>query len=170
MREDHLLGVHFAANVFLASIIAWATLAICTHANPVWAMASLVAASEPVPSKGLLNFRNRLINTLVGCAIGLGFLLVGEPTPWKLPFALALAVLVSTYVVRIPTMWRQAPITAAIVVAGSVTEHSRIGGIDLGFRRVAEVLFGCIIALIVSWAMASLWPIQPEGKATRHGQ
>jgi uncharacterized membrane protein YccC len=159
LQEDHLLGVHFAANVFVASIIAWASLKLFTDANPVWAMASLVAASEPVPSKGYANFRSRLINTLVGCAVGLGFLLVGQPNPWKLPFALAIAVLISAYVVRIQVMWRQAPITAAIVVAGSVTEHSKWGGMDLGLRRVAEVLFGCVVALLVSWAMARLWPI-----------
>ncbi len=159
-RDDHLLGVHFAVNVFVASIIVWATLALFTNANPVWAMASLVASSEPVPSKGYSNFRSRLINTLVGCLVGLGFLLVGEPTPWKLPFALAFAVLISSYVVRVPVMWRQAPITAAIVVAGSVTEHSRAGGIDLGLRRVSEVLVGCIVALLVSWVMARIWPVQ----------
>jgi uncharacterized membrane protein YccC len=161
LREDHLLGVHFALNVFIASILAWASLTVVTNANPVWAMASLVAASEPIPSKGYANFRSRLINTLVGCAVGLGFLLVGEPHPWKLPFALAIAVLLSVYVVRVPVMWRQAPITAAIVVAGSVTEHSKLGGIDLGLRRVAEVLFGCVVALLVSWAMSRIWPIRP---------
>jgi uncharacterized membrane protein YccC len=161
-RNDHLLGVHFAVNVFIASILAWAILVLFTHANPVWAMASLVASSEPIPSKSFSNFRSRLINTLVGCAVGLAFLLVGEPTPWKLPFALALAVLISSYVVRIPVMWRQAPITAAIVVAGSVTEHSRWGGIDLGLRRVGEVLVGCIVALFVSWAMARIWPVKVD--------
>jgi uncharacterized membrane protein YccC len=161
LKGDHFLGVHFALNVFIASILLWATLKLFTNANPVWAMASLVAASEPIPSKGYANFVSRLTNTGVGCAVGLGFLLVGEPHPWKLPFALAIAVLLSAYVVRIPVMWRQAPITAAIVVAGSVTEHSKWGGIDLGLRRVAEVLFGCVVALLVSWAMSRIWPIQP---------
>ncbi|MFO1149778.1 MAG: FUSC family protein [Alsobacter sp.] len=164
LKEDHLLGVHFALNVFIASILAWASISLVSNANPVWAMASLVAASEPVPSKGYANFVSRLTNTAVGCAVGLGFLLVGDPHPWKLPFALAIAVLLSVYVVRVPVMWRQAPITAAIVVAGSVTEHSKLGGIDLGLRRVAEVLFGCVVALLVSWAMSRIWPIQAAAK------
>jgi uncharacterized membrane protein YccC len=166
LNGDHMLGVHFALNVFIASIIAWASLRLLGHANPVWAMASLVAASEPIPSKGYANFVSRLTNTAVGCAVGLGFLLVGDPHAWKLPFALAIAVLLSVYVVRVPVMWRQAPITAAIVVAGSVTEHSKWGGIDLGLRRVAEVLFGCVVALLVSWAMAHLWPIKAADPPT----
>jgi uncharacterized membrane protein YccC len=61
-------------------------------------------------------FRSRLINTLVGCAVGLLFLLVGEPTAWKFPLTLAITVLLASYVVRIQVMWRQAPITVAIVI------------------------------------------------------
>jgi hypothetical protein len=78
------------------------------------------------------------------------FVTVGEPTPWKFPFALAITVLLSSYIIRIPVMWRQAPITAAIVIAGSLPEHSKTVGIELGLRRVIEVIFGCLVALGVS--------------------
>lgn len=161
LRADGLAGVHFAVNVAIASAITWWVLITFTHANPVWATASMVASSEPEHAKGRAFFRARLINTLVGCAIGLGFLALGSDHPWKMPLALALAVLVSAYVVRIPTMWRQAPITAAIVVAGSLTEHSKLSGMELGLRRVAEVIFGCLVALAVSWVMSRLWPLKP---------
>jgi hypothetical protein len=68
----------------------------------------MVATSDPQLRQSL--------NTLVGCAIGMVFLALGH-TDWQLPTALALAVLVSVYAaVRVPTMWRQAPITAAILV------------------------------------------------------
>jgi len=160
LSEDGLLGVHFAVNVFIASAITWWTLTTFTHANPVWATASMVASSEPEYAKGRDNFRSRLINTLVGCAVGLGFLALGGTHAWKMPFAVALAVLLSAYVVRIKVMWRQAPITAAIVVAGSITEHSNVSGMELGLRRVAEVIFGCLVALAVSWVMGKIWPLQ----------
>ncbi|QLQ18943.1 MAG: FUSC family protein [Exiguobacterium profundum] len=159
LNEDGLAGVHFAANVLVASAITWWSLTTFTHANPVWATASMVASSEPVHAKGRANFRARLINTLVGCAIGLAVLALGGDHAWKLPFALALAVLISAYLVRIQVMWRQAPITAAIVVAGSLTQHSKLSGMELGLRRVAEVLFGCLVALAVSWVMERVWPL-----------
>jgi len=76
LREDHLLGVHFALNVFISSIIVWITLGFFTNASPIWAMASMIASSEPVVKQGLKMFRSRLINTLVGCAP-----LVGSPPP-----------------------------------------------------------------------------------------
>jgi uncharacterized membrane protein YccC len=167
LREDHLLGVRFALNVFIASIIVWTTFRYVTDANPIWAMASMIASSEPVVKQGLIMFRSRLINTLVGCAVGLLFLAVGEPTPWKLPFALAVTVLLASYVVRIQVMWRQAPITAAIVVGGGLSVHSKIGGVESGLERVIEVIFGCVVALAVSWLMATIWPVRDTAPAPK---
>jgi uncharacterized membrane protein YccC len=167
LREDHLLGVRFAVNVFIASIIVWIILRFFTDASPIWAMASMIASSEPLVTQGLKMFWSRLINTLVGCAVGLIFLTVGEPTPWRLPFALAITVLLASYVVRIQVMWRQAPITAAIVIAGGLSMHSKIGGVENGLQRVIEVIFGCIVALTVSWIMATIWPVPDSDPAPK---
>jgi uncharacterized membrane protein YccC len=166
LREDRFLGVRFAVNVFFASIITWVLLRLSTRANPIWAVASMVASSEPVVTQGLKMLRSRLINTTVGCAVGLLFVMTGEPTPWKVPFALAVTVLLSVYVVRIPVMWRQAPITAAIVIAGSL-HPSRLTALELGLLRVAEVLLGSIVGISVSWLMARVWPISGEGAAPK---
>jgi uncharacterized membrane protein YccC len=166
--EDDLLGVRFTVNVFFSTIIVWIGIRFFSHANPIWAIASMVASSEPIVTQGLKAFRSRLINTLVGCAVGLLFVTVGEPTPWKFPFALAITVLLSSYIIRIPVMWRQAPITAAIVIAGSLPEHSKIVGIEAGLRRVMEVIFGCLVALGVSWLMARIWPMR-ENQAKSDG-
>ena len=96
-------------------------------------MASMIASSEPIVKQGLKMFRSRLINTLVGCSAGLLFLAIGEPTPWKLPFALAITVPLASYVVRVQVMWRQAPIIAAIVIAGSLSVHSNMAAWKAGF-------------------------------------
>ena len=160
LQEDDLLGVRFALNVLIASIIVWIVLGFFTHASPIWAIASMIASSEPVVKQGLKMFRSRLTNTLVGCVVGLSFLAIGAPEPWKIPLALALTVLLASYVVRIPVMWRQAPITAAIVIAGSLSEHSKISGAETGLRRVGEVIFGCLVALAVSWLLSRVWPVR----------
>ena len=69
-------------------------------------------------------------------------------------------VLISSYLVRVQTMWRQAPITAAIVIASGVSSHSKLTGIESGVHKVGEVVFGCIVGLVVSWAMSRIWPIR----------
>ena len=81
-------------------------------------------------------FRSRITNVLIGCAVGLLFLLIGGENEWTLPLALAATVLVSSYLIHIQTFWRQAPITAAIVIATGLTRHSRLSGIEFGLHRV----------------------------------
>lgn len=164
LTYDHLLGFRFAVNVFIATTIVWSTLKLVGDTNPIWAIASMVAASDPVLAEAQRLFRSRLINVLVGCAVGLGLLLVGGHSDWLIPFALALTVLISSYVVRIKTMWRQAPITAAIVIAAGISRSSTLGGLQHGLHKVAEVLFGCLVGLIVSWLMSKVWLVQPPAK------
>jgi uncharacterized membrane protein YccC len=158
-----LLGVRFAVNVFVASAILWFLLRRVAETNPIWAIASMIAASEPQLKEAVRMFRSRVINVLVGCAVGL-FFLVGGTSEWKLPLALAVTVLVSSYVVHIPTMWRQAPITAAIVIATGLTHHSKMSGLEHGLHKVAEVLLGCVMGLVVSFLMSKLWPLPEPAK------
>jgi uncharacterized membrane protein YccC len=163
--KDDWLGVHFAANVFIATTIIWLTLRRAADLNPIWAISSMVAASDPVIKQAKKTFWGRIINALLGCVVGLIFLVLGGSGEWKLPFALATTVLLSTYIVRVQTMWRQAPITAAIVIAAGITHHSEMTAVEFGVRRVGEVLFGCFVGFGVSWLMSKLWPV-PD----KHGE
>ena len=163
-RRD-LLGVRFAINVFIASAILWYLLRHVADTNPIWSIASMVAASEPQVREAQRMFRSRMINVLVGCAVGLVFLLVGGSSEWKLPLALAVTVLISSYVIHVQTMWRQAPITAAIVIAASLTAHSEMSAVEHGLHKVAEVLFGCLVGVLVSWSMAKVWPLAKRTEA-----
>ncbi len=168
LRGDGFLGVRFALNVFFATIVVWGLLSLFfPRANPIWAVASMIAASDPVMKQALKMFRSRFINTMVGSAVGLLFIVVGDPSPWKLPFALATTVLLSTYVVRIPVMWRQAPITAAIIIAGSLHPPPGLTARELGLLRVAEVLLGSAVGIAVSWLMATVWPIADGARAPK---
>ncbi len=153
-------GIHYAVSLFMATTVLWILVKKVADTNPIWAVSSMVATSDPLTKQAVLMFRARIINTLVGCATGLVFLAAGHGE-WKLPLALAVTVLLSSYVIRIPTMWRQAPITAAIVIAGSFEHNSKLSGIERGMRRVGEVLLGCVVGLLVAWILSKVWPI-PE--------
>jgi uncharacterized membrane protein YccC len=162
--KDDWLGVHFAVNVFVATTLLWLLLRRAADLNPIWAISSMVAASDPVIKQAAKTFRGRITNALLGCAVGLVFLVLGGSREWKLPLALAVTVLLSTYVVRVQVMWRQAPITAAIVIASGMTHHSDLTALEIGVRRVGEVLLGCVVGLVVSWLMSRLWPTLEPSK------
>ena len=159
MPQD-ILGIRFAFNVAIATAIVWYSLKYIADTNPIWAIASMVAASDPQVNEAARMFRSRLTNVVVGGVVGLLFLVIGGPAEWMLPFALAVTVLLSSYVIHIQTMWRQAPITAAIVIASGVSSHSKLSGIESGLHKVGEVVFGCVVGLLVSWAMSRIWPIR----------
>jgi len=69
--------------------------------------------------------------------------------------------LVSTWFVRIKTMWRQAPITAAIVIAAALSSQSDQIGYEQGLRKVGQVLFGSLVGMLVSWTTARFWLMRP---------
>jgi len=80
-----------------------------------------------------------------------------------LPIALGVTVLVSSFIVRVKTMWRQAPITAAVVIAASITHGASAKvGLEYGVHKVGEVIFGCLVGLVVSLLMSKVWFIQPS--------
>jgi uncharacterized membrane protein YccC len=165
LSYDWIVAMRFAVNVFIATTIVWTTLGFLGDSKPIWAIASMIAASDPEPDQARQVFRNRLINVLVGCGTGLAFLaLGGGRSPWVLPVALAVTVLLSTGIVRVKQMWRQAPITTAVVIAAALTQQSTQHGVEQGLLKVGEVVYGCLIGLIVSWLMSQVWRIQPPAE------
>lgn len=158
--EDDARGIHYAASIFIATTVLWILVNAVGDANPIWAISSMVATSDPQLKQALSTFRGRIVNTLLGCVVGLTFVGLGH-TAWQLPFAMAITVLVSSYVVRVPTMWRQAPITAAIVIAGGLQHHEKLTAVEQGLHRVTEVLFGCLVGVAVAWLLSRIWPL-PE--------
>jgi uncharacterized membrane protein YccC len=161
LKED-MRGVHYAVSLFIATTVLWIVVKEIGDANPIWAISSMVATSDPQLKQALQTFRGRIINTLLGCAVGLVSVAVGR-TEWQLPLAMAVTVLLSSYVIRIPAMWRQAPITAAIVIAGGLQHHDRLTGMEQGLHRVAEVLLGCVVGIAVAWLLSKIWPLPESG-------
>jgi uncharacterized membrane protein YccC len=161
LAYEHLLGIRFAINAFIATTIVWFTLRALGVGNPIWAIASMVAAADPEPIEARRMFRCRLVNVVVGCVVGFGALLIGGGSDWLIPITLALTVLISSYVVRVKTMWRQAPITAAIVLASGIAQGAKAAGIESGLRKVGQVVFGCVIGMLVSWLMSKVWLVKP---------
>jgi uncharacterized membrane protein YccC len=157
--KDDMQGVHYAVSLFIATTILWILVKEIGDTNPIWAISSMVATSDPQMKQALSTFRGRILNTLLGCAVGLLFVALGR-TAWQLPFAMAVTVIISSYFIRIPAMWRQAPITAAIVIAGGLQHHDKLTGMEQGARRVGEVLFGCVVGIAVAWLLSKVWPLR----------
>jgi uncharacterized membrane protein YccC len=86
-----LLGVRVAVNIFVAGTLLWLILREFQQLNPIWAISSMIAASDPVVETARKFFRGRLANALVGCGTGLVILFVGGSSEWKIPIALSMS-------------------------------------------------------------------------------
>jgi uncharacterized membrane protein YccC len=161
--DEH--GIHYAVSIFLATAVLWALSEKVMQSNPIWAISSMVATSDPLMKQAVMMMRARIINTVVGCLIGLLFIAIGGPALIMLPIAMAVTVLLSSYVVRIQMMWRQAPISAAFVISAGLEHHTRRNGLIAGGDRMVEVLAGCIVGIIAAWVVSVVWPL-PEVPAT----
>lgn len=167
LSYDRLLGIRFGVNVLIATSIVWFTLRRIGDPSPMWAIASVVAASDPEPETARQLFRSRIINVLVGCGVGFVFILFGSGKPRMVPVSIAFTVLISTYFVRVKTMWRQAPITAAIVIAASIAGASTTAGMIRGLHRVGEVLFGSLVGMLISWLMSNVWLVRKPNEQAK---
>ena len=159
-------GIHYAVSIFFATAILWILVHEMAEHNPVWAISSMVATSDPAMKQAMLILRARVTNTTVGCLVGLVFIAIGGTKLITLPLAMAVTVLLSSYVVRIPTMWRQGPISAAFIIAAGLEHQSRRNGLIAGANRMGEVLFGCLVGIVVAWIVSVVWPLPEAAPAS----
>src|SRR5579863_1880477 len=94
-------GIHYAVSIFIATAILWVCVHMLAAKNPIWAISSMVATSDPLMKNALTFFKARITNALVGCVVGLVFIAIGGSHLLMLPLAMAVTVMLSTYVVRI---------------------------------------------------------------------
>lgn len=143
------------AAVYLLKIAVGCTLlwfglgALGLH-DPVWALISLVVVIEPDVAIASTNFRNRMLNTVLGCAVaGLAVLAFGSGFTTMLVSSLVAAGL-TAIVPNYPGNWRLAPATALIMSAAAL--HG--GGTSQEFTQISlragEVLAGSGLALLMS--------------------
>ena len=57
-------------------------------------------------------------------------------------------------------------ITAAIVIAAGLTHHSKLSGEEHGLHKAAEVIFGCLVGLLLTWLISKFWPIAASSQAS----
>jgi uncharacterized membrane protein YccC len=159
-----VMGLHCAVRILIGTTAVWLPLRSVGDAEAIWAVISVIVVTEPQMQTAWLTLGSRIVNTLIGCTIGLMFLLLVGPEIWVLPLAVTATVLVCTDVVRLSPSWRLAPATAALVIAPGVVEQSRISGAEVALHRAGEVLLGCAVAFLVTWCMSKIWapPVAQE--------
>ena len=155
--QRRLSGLRYAVRSLISGVIVWFLLAVLFHTDPLWGLISSVVVTDLKVKSALNNFVSRMLNTLIGCGIGLLFLKLFGASAWTVLLAMALAIIVSADLVKVPISWRIAPITAAIVMTPAYIAHSPHAGLEAALQRTGEVVVGSAVAVGVSFATAGLF-------------
>jgi len=91
IRHD-AIGLHYAVRICIGTTAVWLLLRSVGDADAIWAVISVIVATEPQMQTAVFAFMSRIVNTVIGCTIGLTFLLVAGPEVWVLPLALTVTV------------------------------------------------------------------------------
>lgn len=145
-------GLQYAVRIFIGCVIVWFVLYLLHHRNTLWAVISIIVATEPELSAALLAFKSRIVNTFIGCAVGLLFLYLLGPSFGSIVIGIIVSVLICTHIILVPGSWRIAPVTAAIVMTPSVLGGTRAAGLATAIERTEEVLLGSGVALLITFA------------------
>ncbi|HEU5047907.1 MAG TPA: FUSC family protein [Rickettsiales bacterium] len=143
-------SVLYSVNILLGSIICWYSLSWLGMQDPIWSIITVILVSDPDLSTAITLARMRVINTIVGCAVGLITLLIFGYNPLVSFFAASLIVFVITCIEGYPANWRLTPVTVIIVMAASrdaVTYHDEI---YYAVARAGEIVAGCLVSLSIA--------------------
>ncbi|MEJ0010329.1 MAG: FUSC family protein [Alphaproteobacteria bacterium] len=153
----YLEGLHYAVRILLGTAIVWVLMEALGIGSPVWGLITVIVVSEPHMKNAWTTFLSRFINTLVGSAMGLVFLLGFGPHADFLPIAAALTALASIYLTRMMQGWRIGPVTTAIVISSALVDPAHGGVLSVALDRTVSVLIGSVVALAVTYLMALVW-------------
>jgi uncharacterized membrane protein YccC len=159
-----LSGLRYAVRVLISGAIVWLLLAVLAHADPLWGLISSVVVTDLKVQSAMTNFVSRMLNTLIGCGTGLVLLKLFGASAWVVLLAMALAIVISSDLVKVPLSWRIAPITTAIVMTPAYLSHSPQAGLRAALERTGDVVLGSAVAVAVSAAAAGLARWRGAGK------
>jgi uncharacterized membrane protein YccC len=171
LMQRRLSGLRYAIRMLISGLIVWLILAVVWKTDPLWGLISSVVVTEVKVQSAWNAFVSRLLNTLIGSVVALGFLKFGGASEWSVLAAMAVSTIVSADLIKVPIGWRIAPITAAIVMLPAYASHSAHAGLTAALQRTGEVMIGSAVAVGVSWATAGLlgWRQRAGGAANVTG-
>src|SRR5262245_30144606 len=73
-----VVGLRYAVRIFIGTTAVWLLLRSVGDAEAVWAVISVIVVTEPQMQTAWLTLGSRIVNTVIGCTIGLDVLASGR--------------------------------------------------------------------------------------------
>jgi len=140
----------YAFRILLGGVIVWLTLDKLGDDYKIFAIISVIVVSEPDITLLKESAVSRIINTVIGSALGLLAMLVMGINYTSLIVAVTVSVIISTSFKKYPTSWKLAPVTVAIIIVPAITQNENYTmAMQLALQRTGEVLYGSLVAFVL---------------------
>ena len=159
MLETHLSitqkSLLYAIKAFVGTAFCWYALRMAGIPDPIWAVITVLIVSDPDFTTTITLSKTRLINTIVGCLVGIISLLIFGYSPLLCLISSSITMLIITSLKSYLTNWRLAPVTVAIVIDAGRQASTKSGAIQYALMRVERFRAGA--------SSRYYWPMPAHG-------
>jgi len=128
----------------------WFSLDFFHDSKKIWALISVIVVSDPNFNAVRENAKSRLVNTLVGCMVGLLFVYLFGAGFASCMVAIAISVLISTSFKNYPSSWKLAPVTVVVIMMPPLSGNETLNdAMHIALNRTGEVLYGSLVAFLL---------------------
>lgn len=153
----NIKSILYAVRIVLGCLIVWYSLFFVEDMKKIWAIISVIVISDPDFTALREATVSRVVNTIVGCLVGLVFVYFAGGSVISLLAGVAVSVIISTSFKNYPASWKLAPCTVSIVIMAAMAPnvHWREAML-LALSRTGEVLYGCMVAFLLGYIFTHL--------------
>jgi uncharacterized membrane protein YccC len=145
------LAFVYAVRILLGCLIVWWTLDFFHDTKKLFALISVIVVTDPDFANVRTSMISRIVNTIIGCGIGLLFIYFTGIHLWTAMLAVTISVVISTSFRNYPSSWKLAPATVLIVMMPGIPDPIIKDAVTLALLRSGEVLYGSLIAFVLGW-------------------
>ncbi len=162
-------SVLYASKTLLGGLVCWYGLSWLGVPHPIWSVITVMIVSDPDLTATRTLVHARIVNTLVGCVMGLLAMLIFGYSPLASIITAAVTVLLITSIKDYPTNWRLAPVTVVILMDAGRLAANHKDEFSYALLRAGEITFGCCVALFLAMLYTRLLLNYARGKSTAGG-
>lgn len=141
------LSIAYFSIIIVGATISWFILRWIGVDNPVWAIISVALVSDPDSQAATTLVKTRVINTLVGCFMGLLCLLVFGYSLFAMLATVGVTIFLVTSYAHYPANWRLAPVTVIILMDAARQAVTYSEQMYFALLRAGEIALGCCVAI-----------------------
>jgi uncharacterized membrane protein YccC len=139
----------YISRIVIGCMIVWWSLYFLPDNKKLFALISVIVVTEPDIATLRDATKSRILNTIVGCVLGLIFIHLSA-TFLSMLIAISVSVVISTSFKKYPSSWKLAPVTVMLVMISALSENLSWREVSsIALSRTGEILFGSMVAFLL---------------------